>query len=333
MALKVALPNAALAACMKALVVYGPPEARFFGENLVDSNAYKSFTFLISLSVAFHASQAYSRFWTGAGGSFGIIADFFDVASSLVAFTRGSKVEPSVKLEFHHMVVRLISLLHALICADLESEGEISGQESAFSYELIDIEGLDAESLETLQKADRKVELVFQWLQALIKDAQYNGILAAPPPIVTRAFQELNSGMVGFHQALTISEVSFPFPYVAANTMVLIVHWVLTPLVVVAWSHTIFNCAALAFVQVFMVWTLHAIALELERPFGKDDNDLPMEAHHRELNARLILLLDETRSQVPRLASTAALDMSQVAARKSGLKWRCRPSTISSAST
>jgi len=243
-ALKVALPNAALAASLKTLVVYGSDEAKFFGQDLVANNAYSSFTFLISLSVAFHPSQAYARFWSGAGSSFGMMADFFDVASSLIAFTRGSKVEPSVKLEFHHMIVRLISLLHALICADLEAEGDITGEESAFSYELIDIEGLDSESLHTLQTADRKVELVFTWIQALIKDAQYNGVLVAPPPIVTRAFQELNSGMVGFHEALTISEVSFPFPYTAANTMVLIVHWFLTPFVVVSWSHTLFNCAA-----------------------------------------------------------------------------------------
>jgi len=319
-AFEIAIPSAAVAACLKALDLHGPPGFKGFAEGLVNDSAFSSFTYLIGLFVAFRAQQAYSRFWSGAGTSFGIMADFFDVASSLVAFTRGSRLAPLQVQEFHHMVIRLFSLLHALILADLESEGEVSGQEMAFKYELIDIEGIDASSLNILQAADKKVDLVFQWIQALIVDAQQSGVLSAPPPILTRAFQELNSGMVQFHRALTLSEVSFPFPYTAATQVVLIIHWMLTPFVASAWSKHIWSCAGLAFIQVFMLWTLNAIAQELENPFGVDKNDLQMEEQHKELNSRLLLLLDQSRVRVPHLAPHAALDLTTLVSRKSKLR-------------
>jgi len=277
--------------------------------SLIHSSLFSNFTILISLFLAFRASHAYTRFWTGACSMFAISADFFDVASSLIAFSRNSNASPGKVSEFRHLVMRLFSMLHALILADLEAEGCITGNEQAFKYELIDVQGIDPESLAELKQAGpRQMDLVFQWLQSLIVEAHQSGVLVVPPPILSRAFQELNAGIMEYHRTLALAEVPFPLPYTAATQVVLVLHWLLTPIMACTWSVHALSSSILAFVIVFMLWSLNAIAQELENPFGSDLNDLDTMACHSELNARLKYLLHIAGQKAPKLCSAAMMD-------------------------
>jgi len=305
---KVAFPCALCTAVLKYLHQAGAFADIEF-TSLIHSSLFSNFTILISLFLAFRASHAYTRFWTGACSMFAISAEFFDVASSLVAFSRNSNASLGKVSEFRHLVMRLFSMLHALILADLEAEGCITGNEQAFKYELIDVQGIDPESLAELKQAGpRQMDLVFQWLQSLIVEAHQSGVLVVPPPILSRAFQELNAGIMEYHRTLALAEVPFPLPYTAATQVVLVLHWLLTPIMACTWSVHALSSSILAFVIVFMLWSLNAIAQELENPFGSDLNDLDTMACHSELNARLKYLLHIAGQKAPKLCSAAMMD-------------------------
>jgi len=324
--IKAAVPCAVCSACIKYL---GNEDV--FGQgaltSLLHHSAFSSFTLLISLFVAFRASHAYTRFWAGTQALFAISSGFFDVASSLFAFSRNSKQSAAKVSEFRQLVVRLFSVLHALILADLEAEGQMTGEEKALKFELIDVAGIDDGSIELLKQAGpRRIDLVFQWLQSLVVEGQQSELLPVPAPILSRVFQELNTGMMDYHKALSLAEVSFPVPYTAATHFVLVLHWVLTPIMASTWSSYVWSASLLAFVQVFMLWSLNAIAQELENPFGSDISDLDTCGYHCALNERLIFLLGTGGQKVPTLSLEAvvesqALKFEQDQARKSLITW------------
>jgi len=320
MGFKVGIASAATTASVKYVQDSGG-----FGKDglagLLNSSVFSSLTLLLSLFIAFRASQAYTRFWTGALSLFAITADFCDVASSLIAFSRNSAANSAKVAAFRQLIVRLFSLLHALVLADLESEGHITGEERAFKYELIDVAGIDHVSMQKLTNAgDRQIDLVLQWLQSLIVEGQQSGVLVVPAPILSRVFQELNGGIMEYHKTLSLAEVCFPVPYTAATHVVLILHWLLTPIMASTWSNSVWGAALIAFVQVFMLWSLNGIAQELENPFGSDLNDLDTQGYHRDLNERLLFLLGTAEQECPTLSPEAVWDTAAVKFGRSGTR-------------
>lgn len=314
----VALPAAIVAGGVKLLDSYLPEGQNGFLEKVVVAAAYGSFSFMVGLTVVFRTSQSYSRYWEGCDVAYVMMADFFDVASSLIAFCKAAPAHKQADvLDFQSKLIRLVSLLHALILADLEAEGDIQGGEKAYRFELIDIEGLDATSLQTVLDSNNKVDLVFQWIQSLMVESIRDEIICVAPPIATRAFQELNAGMIQFHKALKISECPFPFPYTAAAEMVLCMHWIVTPLVVGMWTEYTFPAVFFTFVSVFVLWSLNGIAAELENPFQSDMNDLDMSDMQRELNERLLLLLDTGTIRTPLLSKAACTSNASLRIRES----------------
>jgi len=314
----VALPAAMVAGGIKLLDSYLPEGQNNFLEKVVVAAAYGSFSFMVGLTVVFRTSQSYSRYWEGCDVAYVMMADFFDVASSLIAFCKAAPAhKQSEVLDFQSKLIRLVSLLHALILADLEAEGDQTGSEKAYRFELIDIEGLDATSLQTVLDSHNKVDLVFQWIQSLMVESIRDEIICVAPPIATRAFQELNAGMIQFHKALKISECPFPFPYTAAAEMVLCMHWIVTPLVVGMWTEYTFPAVFFTFVSVFILWSLNGIATELENPFESDMNDLDMSDMQRSLNERLLLLLDSGTIRVPLLSKAACRSNASLRSRQS----------------
>ena len=103
---------------------------------------------------------------------------------------------------------------------------------------LIDGTGIDVTSLKALKKAECKVELVFHWIQSIVVCSIDCGIMSAPSPILTRAYSELASGMVKFHDCLKIARIAVPFPYSQATLMLLVIHWIVTPFVMVLGTQT-----------------------------------------------------------------------------------------------
>merc|ERR1712032_273008 len=192
------------------------------------------------------------------------------------------------------MGIRLFSLLHAAALGDIEdcyAESKHYSQVLAFRMELIDPEGISPESLRMIRDCDSKVELIFQWIQQLIVENIRTGVLSIPAPILSRSFQEIATGMVHFHEAMKISNVPFPFPYAQTCDALLMLHWIIVPFVVAQWVHKWWWAVAFSFLQVFTLWTLNLIAVELENPFGTDPNDIDSVQMQQVMNNHLRLLM------------------------------------------
>eukprot|EP00927_Polykrikos_kofoidii_P005928 TRINITY_DN12387_c0_g2_i3.p1 TRINITY_DN12387_c0_g2~~TRINITY_DN12387_c0_g2_i3.p1 ORF type:complete len:536 (+),score=67.62 TRINITY_DN12387_c0_g2_i3:143-1750(+) len=262
----------------------------------VQASAASTLSFLMSVFVAFRASQAYQRFWEGTTALYRIRGHFFDVVSSLVAFSRCSQQDGAKVDEFRHSVIRLFSLLETLMLADLADESAINGSEKAFDFELIDPFYFDEETISHLKTATFPVELVIQWIQTLIVEGLDTKILCAPPPICTRVFQEMQAGITWFHDAMRISEVPIPIPYRVSTQIVLIINCAVMPFAACQWSTLPVVCGILCLCQVGAFVILFEISGEMENPFGCDANDLEVEKGHIEFNNKLCVLLT-TRMQ------------------------------------
>merc|ERR1712007_159617 len=97
--------------------------------------------------------------------------------------------------------------------------------------------------------------------------------------------------MVAFHEATKISCIPFPFPYAQTCDLLLILHWTFTPVVISQWVERWYWAVPFAFIQVFVLWSLNLIAMEIEHPFGNDANNLDGGQMQVEMNHHLLLLL------------------------------------------
>jgi len=272
-----------------------------------ESQAWSGFSFLVGFLVVFRTSQAYTRFWDGCTATYKMRAEWFDACSALIAFCRISKADSKLVNEFQQTLVRLFSMLHAVALAEVEDCNHNKVENvTAFKFELMDAEGIDAASLLTIKESGAKVELVYQWIQLLIVENIEKGVLSIPPPILSRCFQELANGMVEYHEALKLSTVPFPFPYAQTCEFLLLLHWLIAPFVVCSWTSHPAWASIFCFVQVFILWALNAIADEIENPFGMDANDLDASAMQLEINRQLNLLIADATQTVPRLSPHAA---------------------------
>mmetsp|Transcript_38096 Transcript_38096/g.89236 ORF Transcript_38096/g.89236 Transcript_38096/m.89236 type:complete len:450 (-) Transcript_38096:189-1538(-) len=275
---------------------------------LYDNAPWNGFTFLVGFLTVFRTSQSYMRYWEACTSSWEMRAQWFDAASALVSFLRYSDKDEEAQNALKHVIVRLFSLLHAAALAELREKELAEDEEFEHGDELlfnvIDPQGL-AGCLEVIEKHPCKVSVVFQWIQVTIVDNVKSGMLSIPPPILSRVFQQLGEGMVVFHDAAKISEVPIPFPYAQACDFLLLLHWLLTPIIIQTWTSTPWWAATFSFLMVLTYWSLNAIAVTIEMPFGTDDNDLNFEEMQHDMNSHLLVLLMPSMKDPPMLAPSA----------------------------
>mmetsp|Transcript_49206 Transcript_49206/g.158369 ORF Transcript_49206/g.158369 Transcript_49206/m.158369 type:complete len:390 (+) Transcript_49206:141-1310(+) len=310
----VALPGAVLAVVLKLIAEHiGWPLLGLDDKDTVAGVAWTSVISLLGFIVVFRTSQAYSRFWEGTASMYRMQGELFNATSSLVAFCKLSKADKKDTFVFQHTLVRLISLLNAVVLMDLshsESGNHGSGSTSvrAFELELIDAEGIDRQSLLMINEVTEKAELIFHWIMQLVVESDDRKIFSVAPPILSRAFQELATGMLRYHEARKIARVPMPFPYVQCLELLLLFHLITTPFLTCMWVKSAVWAAVVSFMQVFFLWSLNSIATELENPFGEDVNDLPARDLQLEMNKRLLMLLRPQTNRTARLSSIASFE-------------------------
>merc|ERR1712232_954763 len=111
--------------------------------------------------------------------------------------------------------------------------------------------------------------------------------------------------MVAFHDAIKISFVPFPFPYAQTCDCLLVLHWLAAPFVVSQWVTQPAWAFIFVFIQVFILWSLNFIAVEIENPFGTDANDLDGRHMQVEMNNHLLMLLQPETIRTPSSSETA----------------------------
>lgn len=264
------------------------PELFFDGLWPEDVLVYTTLSWVLGFLLVFRTSQAYARYWDGGCLPFSKLSiEWFDACAQIVAFAETSGAPEEQKFGFQSTMVTLFSLLHS--CA-LQSISEDQDKK----VEVLELRGIDHSRLVFLREQDvsARPEIAAQWVQTSLLDAITKGIVKTPPPIVSRVFQELNSGLVHLTEMATVSENPFPVPYGQVVKALLVFYSCVTPFYAVALTNARGWAGCMTFIAVFIMWTIFCIARNIELPFGDDKDDLDVESQQRHMNARLNMLLD-----------------------------------------
>lgn len=278
---------------------------------LKDNAAYNTLVFMLGFIGAFRVEAAYNKFWNGCNHAYAVVGDLFDGAADLIAFNKGAEAPAEKVEEFQQILIRLVSLLSSLIFAELEAGSdrrldEMAKLPQAYEFELIDIEGIDPGSIDTLVEAENKVEVVFQWIMFLCLEGMDKKCFGAPPPYMQRALCNIGSAITHFHAAQVISEVPFPFPYMMALQLMMVTHFCTTPIVFAGWTGTSAVAAVCSFMATFSIWFFIGLAMELDMPFSFTRNSLDMRYLQKLLNNRLMALVHFFKPGVPKLKQGAS---------------------------
>jgi len=257
------------------------------------TQTYFSYSFLLSFLVVFRTQSAYSRYWEGASTLNAIKGDFTNAASCMFAFCSTDPSKHESVVQFQHLIVRLMSLLH---CAGLQSVATMKDE----AFEVIDLEGLDDDSIAHLtNNPDDRTLIILQWIQKLVLEGMSAGVLPIAPPIASRLFQQLGQGVIQIAAAKKIADVPFPFPYTQMVTLLLFGSTLLTPVVVGLMIQQAYWAGLLTFVGIFGFWAINYIAAEIEMPFGDDANDLPIAESQMDFNQSLMVLMKPLTQTCP----------------------------------
>lgn len=289
-ALVMAIPNAIFAYFLATVMGEHSDYTQSMADNAMGLwGAYTSVLFFV---LYFRSNVAYNRWWEGGTLLQQTRGEWFNAYSSLIAFVSSDPKKEEDVEAYQHMLARLMSLL---FCSALQ---QVSPDRSR-TFDIIDCTGIDPASMSFLLQSEDKVEVLLQWLQRSTILSMQNGVLTAPPPVMSRAFQELSRGIVNLQNARKIADFPFPFPHAQASMVMLLLHWAVCPVVAsILLNRTL--AAITCFVVIFFLWCINFIALDLEYPFGSKDNDLPMDQMQSDWNKSVATLLHKRANQPPR---------------------------------
>jgi len=182
--------------------------------------------------------------------------------------------------------------------------------------------GVSSEEALDLQFSEDRVSTLFALVLRHLNERRLAGGLWADAPVLSRVFQVLSDGNLGFRQARKIEDVPFPWPYAQMVAFLLLTFSVTFPLMVASQmaqlpEHSLAvgleRPAQSLFERGIVEWTpplltfltimgysgLYSTASVLEDPFVHPPNDLPSVAMQRAFNAQLLTSWDALRPAPP----------------------------------
>merc|ERR1712203_888683 len=112
------------------------------------------------------------------------MGNYFEAASAICSYSSSSTADAQTLARFQQNAIRLTSLFVSLCLLGIGQEVGTSTQNVEWldRLEILDLEGLDEESLQRLKDEPYKVELVWRWLQNIVADGVTREVLCMPPP-------------------------------------------------------------------------------------------------------------------------------------------------------
>merc|ERR1719313_1400945 len=170
-----------------------------------------------------------------------------------MAFT---SVDPALQEQVEAYQMLLARLMSLLMCCALQ---QVSPNRDR-PFEIIDLEGIEPASMEFLNSAPDKVEIILQWIQRSMVIHMQTGVLPVAPPILSRAFQEVSRGIVNLQNARKIADFPYPYPLAQVCMILQLIHWAMTPIAAAValprgWA------VLLSFLLIFVLWCIHFNAL------------------------------------------------------------------------
>jgi len=270
------------------------------------SQLWTATTTTIGFLIMFRTRQAYARFWEGTGLLHQMRGEWFDTASNCITFSITARPSrPEAVMAFRHTMIRIMSLCHGSALEEISGKG--------VELESIDTFGLDDGTLKHLQECHdeygfNKVEVMLHLLQSLITTAYHEKVLSIPAPILSRVFQTISRGFVNLLNAKKIQDTKFPFPYAQLIAFLLLVLAIMTPVMMSCIVQSKIMCGFFTFMPTFGLYCLNFVAIELEDPFGTDDNDLPLQNFQAEMNNCLMMLLHPNTDMVATISDRCEMD-------------------------
>jgi len=247
----------------------------------------------IMIFILYNRSRtSYNRWWEGGTLLQKTRGEWFNAYSSIMAFT-STKPELQDQVDrYVHLLARLMSLL---MCCGLQ---QVSPNRDR-PFEIIGLDGIEPESMEFLNEAPDKVEIILQWIQRSMVLHQQTGVLPVAPPILSRAFQEVSRGIVNLQNARKIADFPYPYPLAQISMILQLLHWATTP-IASAMALPLEFAVLFSFFTIFVLWCIHFNALDLEFPFGSRVNDLPMQEFQQEWNNSIRTLVAKRATRPPK---------------------------------
>jgi len=182
------------------------------------------------------------------------------------------------------------------------------------SHQLEEISSLDlsvlhaptSEEVDRLDQVEDKVALIGLWIiQATMVEIRA-GTLDAAPPILSRIYQQLSSGMLGFHQAHKVAMVPFPFPFAQMVSYILLMFYAVVPFYLDVFTASIGITPVISFLLPMTYCCLNRVGVELEEPFGTDRNDVDIDERHE----AFIQILDDVlkHSTIPPVTTSMTME-------------------------
>lgn len=142
------------------------------------------------------------------------------------------------------------------------------------------IGGLSVDEIQMLRSTEQRVPLVLMWITDFVSAVEMK--LVTPAPIMSRVYQELSNGMMGFSQAQKLADIPFPFIFAQLLALNIIFVAIAAPPIITIITGNSLVTPIIATVCVMAFWALNEIAKELENPWEMDANDIPIvDAHER----------------------------------------------------
>merc|ERR1719261_2421507 len=152
-------------------------------------------------------------------------------------------------MKFQHMLVGLVSLLYGSALHQVTTMADRN-------FELINVDDFDPESMKFMHQAHDRCEVVLQWIQRLIVEANNAETIKIAPPILSRVYNQLGNGIVNLNNARKITEFPIPFPLAQMVTFMLCCHWWMTMVICAIYVNNIGLAMATCFIVVFSFWTI-----------------------------------------------------------------------------
>jgi len=124
------------------------------------------------------------------------------------------------------------------------------------------------------------VNLVLLWVNELVTATAPH--LVIPPPVISRVFQEISNGALAYSQAEKLADIPFPFVFAQILAVAMLFIAIVFPICFTLITGESWFTPMLSTGVVTFFWALNEIAKELENPFGKEANNVPLlDAHER----------------------------------------------------
>ena len=133
------------------------------------------------------------------------------------------------------------------------------------------------------------ITMILAWIIESMTRAE-RFALVTPPPIVSRCYQELSDGSLGFREAYKVAAVPYPLALAQIMYALRYVFVFLMPLMIHKFTQDPLLTPVLASLIGLGYLSINIVAIELENPFGRDANDVPLVDQHEQFLEDLFCL-------------------------------------------